>query len=115
VIPIDRWHELAAGASIEEAARVAQVHRTTAARWRVKGNVPPAVTALLQFHFRGSLPPCAGPAWTGWRFGRDGLLYAPDLRDGFTPEEIRCLVWYRQVESWREAAATRHRVTNLAT
>ena len=105
MITLDQWHEAATAAPLEEIARVAGVHRTTAARWRITGRVPRAVTALLKYHFHGSLPPCAGPAWSGWRFGHDGLLYAPDLAQGFDPNEIRCLVWFRQVESWRDARA----------
>jgi len=106
-IPLDTWIELAAGASVAELAQLAQVHRTTAARWRVTGHVPHAVTQLARFHFHGSLPPCAGPSWRGWRFCRDGLLYAPDLARGFGPDEIRSLVWFLQWETWRAAAAQR--------
>jgi hypothetical protein len=113
-ITIDEWHELAAGASVAEVAQLAEVHRTTAARWRINGRVPRAVTRLLQIDLLGWLPPCAGPAWCGWRFGRDGLLYAPDLARGFGPDEIRGLVWLMQVESWRVARA-RVAVTDLVT
>jgi len=113
-ISIDEWHDLTAGASVAEVAQLAEVHRTTAARWRITGRVPRAVTRLARIHLLGWLPPCAGPAWRGWRFGHDSLLYAPDLARGFGPDEIRGLVWLMQMESWRTARA-RVAVTDLET
>lgn len=58
---------------------------------------------------RGELPARAGPAWRGWRFGHEGLLYAPDLRRGFSAGDLRELHWLQQSAEWREA---RTRLTN---
>ena len=106
MITLDEWHERAAGASEPEAARIAQVHRTTAARWREHGRIPYAARALLRIHLEGALPPCAGPGWQGWRFGnRDGLLYAPDLKRGFDARDLYQLHWLMQMDAWRAAGA----------
>ena len=33
--------------------------------------------------------------WRGWRIGCDGELYAPDLKNGWRPGDIRALFWWR--------------------
>lgn len=77
------------GISAAELAALAHVNRTTAARWKSGASrVPAAVLALVRTRVFGDAAALLGPAWTGWRFGRDGLLYAPAWRRGFSPGEI---------------------------
>lgn len=94
----------ARGVSVEDAARICQVHRTTAARWRDSERVPRACAELMRIHFCGALPPAAGAGWRGWRFGyQDGLLYAPSLTRGFDAADLYRLHWFMQQDAWRAA------------
>ena len=34
--------------------------------------------------------------WQGWQVGRDGLLYSPELRDGFAPQDIISIAYLQQ-------------------
>ena len=87
------------GTSAEQIAGICRVNRTTAMRWKQgRARMPFAAFALVQQSIEGFLPP--GGAWSGWRFGRDGRLYAPDLARGFTPEHIRQLDVLLPMFSW---------------
>lgn len=89
------------GLSARELAALAGVNRTTASRWkRGRSRVPPAVLALAAWRLYGELEGILGPAWRGWRAGRDGRLYAPAWRRGFTPDEILAMPFlYRQISA----------------
>ena len=75
--------------SAPELARLAGVERSTAHRWKTrKSKIPAAVVRLVALRVLGDVAALLGQDWRGWRFGRDGLLYAPGWRRGFTPGEI---------------------------
>jgi hypothetical protein len=81
-----------AAVSIDELRQLARVDRTTALRWkRGQSRVPQAVLTLLRLYVDGDAAALLGDAWRGWRFGRDGLLYAPGWRRGFSPAEVLTL------------------------
>jgi transcriptional regulator with XRE-family HTH domain len=77
------------GVTIAELAELAGVDRTTAMRWKSKrSRTPLAVLRLVALRVFGDLEAVLGAAWSGWRAGRDGLLYAPAWRRGYSPGEI---------------------------
>lgn len=78
-----------------EIIRLTGVHRATISRWR-RGlsRVPRAVERLLRLFAEGDAEALLGRSWRGWRFGRDGLLYHPQWRTGFTGGELAAM-WYR--------------------
>jgi hypothetical protein len=92
--------------SPDQIAAIVQVNRTTAARWK-SGQVkmPWSARELLRIVAEGALPPSASSDWARWRFGRDGLLYAPDLKRGFSAMDLRQLhvlqQWHRYMERMR--------------
>lgn len=56
-----------------------------------------------------------GGLWEGWRFGRDGLLYAPGWRRGIEPGEVLALPYVRALAATeaRRAAELVERVQFL--
>lgn len=83
--------------SVRDILSICQVNRKTAQRWKAGTHrIPYASRELLRFALEGTIPPNAAGAWPAWRFGHDGLLYAPDLTRGFTPEDLRQLHWLQQ-------------------
>ncbi|MCL4315630.1 MAG: hypothetical protein M1527_01990 [Gammaproteobacteria bacterium] len=70
------------------------VNRSTLSRWR-RGlsRIPRAAARLLTLYATGDAEALLGRAWRGWRFGRDGLLYHPCWRRGFTSGELAGLFW----------------------
>lgn len=77
------------GVGIEELAEIAHVNRSTASRWkRDRTRIPFAAYALVRLRAFGELELALGPAWAGWRIGRDGALYPPGYRRGYTPGEL---------------------------
>lgn len=101
----DAWFDLADGLDVHQVAAVCNVHRTTALRWR-QGNAPVPAWArrVLALEVKKQLP----APWQAWRVGRDGLLYAPDLKRGFLASDLYQLHWLQQSQAWRLAgAATR--------
>lgn len=77
------------GVTIGELAKLAGVDRSTASRWKSKqSRVPHAVIAIVRLHVYGELDGVWGEAWRDWRIGRDGLLYGPAWRRGFSAGEI---------------------------
>lgn len=80
------------GVSIAEIVTWCDVDRTTAARWkRARTRAPASALRLVTLRAYGDASALLGAAWHGWTFGRDGLLYAPGHRRGFTPGEILSL------------------------
>jgi len=69
-----------------------EVSERTFRRWESKNNYPRWAVKLLASE-AGYLK---GESRRGWRVARDGRLYAPDLRDGFTPDDITNLHYLRQ-------------------
>jgi hypothetical protein len=94
------------GVSAREIANTTGVDITTARRWRRgAARIPEAARRLLALRLEGSAEALLGPAWAGWRFGRDGLLYAPGWRRGFEPGEILAMPYlYGQVAALKRAA-----------
>ncbi len=75
--------------SINDLVRLASVDATTARRWkRGQARLPAAVARLAALAQIGDLAALAGPDWTGWRIGRDALLYSPRWRRGFSRVEL---------------------------
>lgn len=74
-----------------EIIRLTGVDRSTLSRWR-RGlsRIPRAVERLLTLYATGDVEALLGRAW---RFGRDGLLYHPCWRRGFTSGELAGLFW----------------------
>lgn len=78
----------------------------TVTRWeRGTSRAPLSAVRLVGMLARGELPPIAGPMWSGWRFGHDGLLYAPGWARGFTAGQVASIHWLEQVSTWRTARA----------
>lgn len=95
--------ELLFGVSVASIVRLCRVNRVTAARWkRGQARVPFAAYALIVQDTYGLLPPIAGDAWRGWRFGQDGRFYAPDIKRGYEPHHIRMLDVLVPMFSWHE-------------
>ncbi len=70
------------------------VNRSTLSRWRCGlSRIPRVAARLLTLYATGDLEALLGRAWRGWRFGRDGLLYHPCWRTGFTSGELAALFW----------------------
>ncbi len=75
--------------SVDDLVRLASVDPTTARRWkRGLARLPAAVARLAAIAQIGDLAALAGPDWTGWRIGRDGLLHSPRWRRGFSRVEL---------------------------
>jgi hypothetical protein len=89
MLSLDEWIEFSDGLSERALLASLGVHRTTLRRWRAgRSRIPHAARLLADIYFRGALPPCAGEAWHGWRFGHDALLYSPQLTRGFSPADL---------------------------
>lgn len=110
MVTFDDWSELTDGYDIPVIAALCKMHRTTVKRWRTRG-VPYTVKKFLRAELHGELP---GDAWRGWRIGRDGLLYPPDMRRGFSPGEVKTLHWWQQLAAWRQAGARKSWSTKAA-
>lgn len=107
-LTLDEWTAFSDGVSERALRQILGVHRTTLKRWRAgRTRIPHAARELARIHFQGALSPMAGAQWAGWRFGHDGLLYAPTLKRGFSPSDLYALSWLAQSESWRQARARR--------
>ncbi|HYC45385.1 MAG TPA: hypothetical protein VED01_07835 [Burkholderiales bacterium] len=98
------------GVAIGELAAIARVDRSTASRWkRGLARLPFAVLALVRLRCFGELELALGPDWHGWTIGRDGRIYPPGYRVGFTPGEILAMPYlYGQI------AALERRVREIA-
>lgn len=97
------------GVSQEEICAWCNVNRTTAMRWKKgRSRAPGAALALVRLRVYGEAEALLGAAWRGWRFGRDGLLYAPGWRRGFAPGEILALPYlHGQLAAIRSHRAAR--------
>lgn len=81
----DSW----TAASVNELAHIAGVDATTARRWKAgRAQIPTAARRLVALRTTGDLAALAGTDWTGWRIGRDALLYSPRWRRGFARVEL---------------------------
>lgn len=80
------------------------VDRTTLHRW-IDGTrrIPWPAFALLKHTHEREVAAVLGPDWGGWRFGRDGLLYAPGHRQGWSPGEILAIPYlYGQIRALQD-------------
>ena len=60
----------------------------------------------------------AGPSWAGWTVG-NGMLWAPEWRQGLEPGEIRALPFLRAIEAdhlrqGRELASVRRQLMTVS-
>lgn len=70
---------------VRDAAKLAQVHRTTVLRWIQRNHIPPHYLALLQFRALGCLP---GKEWQRWRV-RGDLLVNTESGEHYLPFHMR--------------------------
>jgi len=112
MVTFDDWSELTDGYDYPAIAALCKTHRTTVKRWRVNG-VPYLVERFLRAELHGELPGIAG-TWSGWRVRPDGLLQPPDMRQAFSPGEVKSLHWWHQMRAWREAHARKSWSTSPA-
>lgn len=79
---------------VHAAARRFGVDPRTVRRW-LKGETRPradlATLTRLEARLSLGLLDVHGRGWKGWRLCPDGLLYAPDLAQGFTQGDVRAL------------------------
>jgi hypothetical protein len=101
--------------SADELAALARVNRTTATRWKNgTSRVPYAVVQLVRLMILGEADALLGAHWRGWRFGRDGLLYGPAWRRGFSSGEILALPFlYGRIKAFEREARERLRARRL--
>jgi len=81
----------------EQLAKLAEVDRTTALRWKLGTHrVPGAVLRLIELTILGHVGPRAGPTWQQWFFDLDGLLCCPDMpKMRISGYELRAYLWLR--------------------
>lgn len=75
-------------------ARLAQVHRTTAARWIEQNKAPAAVVRLLKIEQAGYLP-SPHPSWQGWHVR--GRWLVDQHGQCYEASEIRSFWLFRQI------------------
>ncbi len=65
-------------------------------KWK-KGTkeIPEAALRLLRLYLNGDASALLGDQWKGYRFVGN-LIYVPEWRNGFAPDEIRALFWNTQ-------------------
>lgn len=79
------WHW---GHSAERLASLAEVHITTARRWKTGKRPRPSLMKLARIVLAGELDQL-GPTWRGWKI-RNGELVSPEGWT-FTPGEVRAI------------------------
>ena len=89
--PIDQ-HPALYGIQAETIAGIAQVHITTARRWKRGEDPPYAATQLVELLSTGNMG-IVDRDWTGWAL-KDGLLVAPN-GDRFSPGEVMSMTYWR--------------------
>lgn len=80
-------------------ARDLGVSPKTVKRWKNGATPPPPIIKLLRIRY-GDLAGLAGDDWEGFCFGRDGLLYHPFYKYGFTAGEIRGMFFVTREIDW---------------
>lgn len=81
--------EILAACTVADLVNLGEVDATTARRWKTgRARLPAAVRKLAAIRNLGDLASLAGPDWSGWIIGRDGLLHSPRWRRGFSRVEI---------------------------
>lgn len=84
-----------------QCAELLGVYRNTVQSWDTgKKRVPPMAYHLLRLLLASNHFVASNADWEGWQVARDGLLYGPDSRYGFSPADLRAW-WYE-----RQAAKT---------
>lgn len=71
------------------------VSARTVRRWQAGHPMPAAEFKLMQLRY-GDLSGLLGPDWDGFTIGRDGLLYHPFYKYGFSADEARGWFFGRQ-------------------
>lgn len=71
--------------------KVTGAHRTTIARWRALGSLPPELVRLAKLELVGEIG-LINDAWLGWRIdAKTGQLISPGETFAYTPGEICAL------------------------
>ena len=82
-----------AGLTLNEVAVLCDVALKTVKKWRDTNKWPTTAKRLVMLH-GGFL---AGSGWEQWQLHpADNKLYSPDLRDGFTPQDIESIYYLRR-------------------
>jgi hypothetical protein len=80
-----------------EIEKITGESQETIKRWK-KGTkkIPESAIRLLKLYVNGDATALLGKDWEGHVF-KDGMLFVPEWRRGFTPGEIRALFWKCQL------------------
>lgn len=87
----------------------------TVRRWQAGKTPPPPIIKLLRMRL-GDISGLLGANWEGFHFGRDGLLYHPFYKYGFSAAEIRGMFFEVKEIAWHRKETARmkaelHRLT----
>jgi hypothetical protein len=95
------FRDLVAGMDSGYLCDYLQIHTRTLKRWKEgTAAVPHSAVIALRLKLDGDLSAVGGDDWTGFVFARDGRLYAPYFRGGFTALQICGMFFERQELSW---------------
>lgn len=72
---------------------------STVRRWKAGAPVPAPCVKLLKLRY-GDLSGLLGKDWEGFSVGRDGLLYIPTWRRGWTPGELSASFYTIRASNW---------------
>jgi transcriptional regulator with XRE-family HTH domain len=73
-----------------DVARILGVHEATVRRWNRNSSHPEWAYKLIGLHAGWLLQ----DGWQGWFFD-EGLLYHPEYKYGFSPQDVTQLAWLR--------------------
>ncbi len=101
-------NDLIYGINIEEIERITGEDQKVIKKWK-KGTkeIPESAIRLLKLYLNGDASALLGAKWKGYRF-LDDLIYVPEWRNGFAPDEIRALFWNTQ-----QVASLKNEITLL--
>jgi len=95
------------GESSKSIAEFLGVTVKTVDRWkvnrnRIQGRPPLMAIRLLAMRHNGDLSALLGKDWEGFTVGRDGLLYMPSWRRGWTPHELGASFYTIRLANWHK-------------
>lgn len=86
-------NDLIYGINIEEIEKITGEDTKVIKKWK-KGTkeIPESALRLLRLYLNGDASALLGNQWKGYRFVGN-LIYVPEWRNGFAPDEIRAFFW----------------------
>ncbi|MBP6058253.1 MAG: hypothetical protein KA524_07565 [Nitrosomonas sp.] len=89
-------NDLIYGINIEEIEQITGEDPKVIKKWK-KGTkeIPESAIRLLRLYLNGDASALLGDQWKGYRF-MGNLIFVPEWRNGFTPDEIRAFFWNAQ-------------------